>query len=64
MSIADMWCEQGRIKALRRQVLFKFGRKTLDARYEAMLRTAKPKVVDRYLKRVLTARSVAAVFET
>jgi hypothetical protein len=71
MSIADMWHEQGRAKGreegglamLRRLVLLKFGGQSLDDRYEAILRTASPEAVDRYLQRVLTADSVSAVFE-
>lgn len=55
--------KEGRITALRRQVLFKFGGQTLAKRYEAALRRATPEAIDGYLQRVLTAKSVAAVFE-
>lgn len=75
MSILDMWHEQGRaegrkqgraeerIAILRRLVLFKFGGQSLGNRYEAMLRNATPKEIEGYLRRVLTADSLAAVFK-
>jgi DNA-directed RNA polymerase specialized sigma24 family protein len=79
MSIIDMWVEQGReqgrkqgveqgreqgrVAALRRLVLLKFDCEALDDRFESALRRASPEAVDGYLQRVLTAASVAAVFE-
>jgi DNA-directed RNA polymerase specialized sigma24 family protein len=75
MSIIDMWVaqgreqgieqgiEQGRVAALRRLVLLKFDCEALDDRFESALRSASPEAVDGYLQRVLTAASVAAVFE-
>ncbi|TMQ08875.1 MAG: hypothetical protein E6J90_39110 [Deltaproteobacteria bacterium] len=75
MSIVDMWHEQGRAKgrqegrvegriaALRRLILVKFGCQMLDDRYEAAIRNATLDALDGYLQRVLTADSVAAVFE-
>jgi predicted transposase YdaD len=53
--------KEGRIEALRRQLLYKF--KTLDEGYEARLQAATMEALDRYLQRVLTADSLAAVFE-
>jgi hypothetical protein len=55
--------EQGRIDTLRHQVTIKFGSGSLDARYEALLRSPSPEAVDRYLQRVLFADSLAAVFD-
>ena len=55
--------KEGRITALRCQVLYKFGGQTLGKRYEAALRRATPEAIDGYLQRVLTAKSVAAVFK-
>ena len=55
--------EQGRIDTLRHQVMIKFGSGSLDARYEALLRSPSPEAVDLYLQRVLFADSLAAVFE-
>jgi hypothetical protein len=63
MTIAEQWHEQGRIAALRSQLISKFGSQTLDATYEAHLQAATPAVVDHYLQRVLIADSLAAVFE-
>jgi hypothetical protein len=79
MTIAEMWLEQGlakgheqglakgraegQIAALRSQLAFKFGSPTLDRRYEALLHAATPDAIDRYLQRVLSADSLAAVFE-
>ena len=48
---------------LRNQLLFKFNVQSLDATYEARLLTATPEAIDRYVQRVLTADSLAAVFE-
>jgi hypothetical protein len=53
--------EEGRIATLRSQLVFKF--QTLDASSEARLQAATPEAIDRYLQRVLTADSLAAVFE-
>jgi hypothetical protein len=65
MTIADMIREEGRaqgcVETLRRQLIIKFG--ILDANAEAVLQTATPKAIDRYLGRVLTAGSLAEVFE-
>lgn len=52
-----------RIAVLRRQVRFKFGGQRLASRYEAVLRNATPAAIESYLLRVLTADSIAAVFE-
>lgn len=69
MTIADYLEEQGWKKgikeghaaALRSQLLYKF--KTLDEGYEARLKAATMEALDRYLQRVLTVDSLAAVFE-
>ena len=55
--------EEGRIAALRSQLIAKFGSRALDATCEARLRAATPAAVDQYLQRVLVADSLAAVFE-
>jgi flagellar biosynthesis/type III secretory pathway protein FliH len=55
--------QEGRIATLRSQLHFKFKVQTLDPVHEARLRTAAPAVLERYLERVLTADSLAAVFE-
>jgi hypothetical protein len=52
---------KGRVEALRRQLVFKF--RTLDAASEARLQAATPQAIDRYLRRVLTADSLAEVFD-
>ncbi len=54
--------QEGRIASLRRLLVCKFKLQTLDPSYEACLQTATPAALDRYLERVLTADSVAAVF--
>ncbi|HEX7843517.1 MAG TPA: Rpn family recombination-promoting nuclease/putative transposase [Kofleriaceae bacterium] len=54
---------QGRIAALRALLTFKFGSQALDATHEAQLQAATPTAIDQYLQRVLTADSLAAVFE-
>jgi len=41
--------------------VFKF--QTLSPRYEARLKAASPKAIERYLQRLLTADSIEAVFE-
>jgi flagellar biosynthesis/type III secretory pathway protein FliH len=73
MTIAEQLHEEGRqegrqegrrearIATLRSQLLFKF--QTLDATYEARLHAAPAEALDRYLRRVLIADSLAAVFE-
>ena len=54
---------EGREDALRTQLLFKFKLQALEEQDEARLRRAAPEELDRYLKRVLMAESVAAVFD-
>jgi hypothetical protein len=69
MTIADMFIEQGRaqglaqgrLDTLRRLLELKFHR--LDAAAEARLRAATVEQIDGYLQRLLTADSLAAVFE-
>jgi hypothetical protein len=79
MTIAEQWLEEGivkgreegivkgreegRIAALRSLLSEKFGPQALEARYDARLQAATPVAVDRYLRRVLFADSLAAVFE-
>ena len=53
--------KEGRIDALRSLLIFKFHR--LGTEDEARLRAATPEAIDRYLQRLLTADSLAAVFE-
>jgi len=53
--------QEGRVVTLRSLLAYKFG--TLDAATEARLHAAAPEALDRYLRRVLTADSLAAVFE-
>ena len=65
MTIAD-WLEEkgrtrGRFETLRDLLVYKF--QTLDAASEARLQAAPPEAIDRYLQRLLTADSLAAVFE-
>lgn len=55
--------EKGRLDTLRRLLLVKFKLPTLDAAHEARLRAGPPEAIDRYVERVLTADSLAAVFE-
>jgi predicted transposase YdaD len=52
---------EGRVATLRSLLVFKF--QALDAGAEARLQAATPEAIDRYLQRVLTADSLAAVFE-
>ncbi|HWO26024.1 MAG TPA: Rpn family recombination-promoting nuclease/putative transposase [Kofleriaceae bacterium] len=52
--------QEGRRATLRSQLLYKF--QALDATAEARLAAATPAALDRYLRRVLTADSLAAVF--
>lgn len=61
MTIVDMFREEGRVSTLRRLLVLKF--KALDAASEARLQAATPKVLDRYLDRLLTADSLATVFQ-
>jgi hypothetical protein len=67
MTIAEQWHEEGRqegrIAALRSLLSAKFASQELGAAYEARLQAATPAAVDRYLRRVLYADSLAAVFE-
>jgi predicted transposase YdaD len=53
--------DEGRRATLRSQLLFKF--QSLDEASEARLQAATPEAIDRYVRRVLTADSLAAVFE-
>ena len=53
---------EGRIATLRSLLIFKF--QTLDAAAEARLQAATPEAIDRYLRRLLSADSLAAVFES
>lgn len=52
---------KGRIDTLRSLLVFKF--QTLGAEYEARLQAATPTAIDRYFQRLLTADSLARVFE-
>ena len=63
MTIAEQLIEEGRIAALRSQLVSRFGHQALDATWEARLRAAPAGAIDRYLQRVLFAESLAAVFE-
>jgi hypothetical protein len=63
MTYAEALRKEGRTDALRQVLLFKFKRKTLDRSYERRLLAATPEMVDEYFRRVLTAASLAAVFE-
>lgn len=74
MTIAEQLIEEGRqegreqgrqevrIANLRRLLVIKFKLQSLDPAYEASLQAAAPEMLDRYLERVLTADSLAAVF--
>jgi hypothetical protein len=53
--------KKGRLATLRSLLLFKFH--TLGAKHEARLKAATPEAIDRYLQRLLTADSLAAVFD-
>jgi hypothetical protein len=55
--------QEGCVGTLRSLLLFKFKLSSLDPAYEARLQAAPPEVIDRYLHRVLTADSLAAVFD-
>ncbi|HSK01549.1 MAG TPA: Rpn family recombination-promoting nuclease/putative transposase [Kofleriaceae bacterium] len=73
MTIAEMFEERGRTKGreegrvdtlratLRQLLLLKF--QSLDEATEARVQAAPPEALDRYLQRLLTADSIAAVFE-
>lgn len=65
MTIAEMYEERGRakglIETLRSLLIFKF--QTLDSASEARLQAATPEAIDRYFQRLLTADTLAAVFE-
>jgi hypothetical protein len=62
MTIAEHFQEQGRIAALRSLLVSKF--QPLSAEHEALLQAASPEMIDRYLQRLLTADSLAAVFDS
>jgi predicted transposase YdaD len=53
--------QEGCLATLRNLLVFKF--QTLGARYEARLQAASPEAIDRYFRRLLTADSLAKVFE-
>jgi hypothetical protein len=53
--------QQGHVDMLRKQLVYKFH--ALDAATEARLQAATSEALDRYVRRVLTADSLAAVFE-
>ena len=53
--------KQGRIDTLRGLLVLKF--RHLGAEHEARLQAATPAMMDRYLRRLLTADSLVAVFE-
>jgi hypothetical protein len=69
MTIAEHFQEQGRqegrregrIATLRSLFVFKF--QSLGAADDARLQAASPEVIDRYFQRLLTADSLAAVFQ-
>jgi hypothetical protein len=66
MTIAEQLIEEGRqeirIASLRRLLVLKFKLPILDPVYEMRLQAATPGALDRYLERLLTADSLAAVF--
>lgn len=53
--------QEGRVATLRSQLLYKFG--DLDAASETRLQVVTPEMLDLYIQRVLTAGSLATVFE-
>ena len=53
---------EGRRATLRQLLLYKFQRSALEEADEARLAAITPEAIDRYLQRVLTADSLAAVF--
>jgi flagellar biosynthesis/type III secretory pathway protein FliH len=54
--------QEAQIATLRRQLICKFKLQALEPAYEACLQAATPAAFDRYVERVLTADSLAAVF--
>jgi hypothetical protein len=65
VTIAEYLEEKGRkegcLATLRSQLVYKF--QALDPEYEARLQIATSEEIDRYVRRILTADSLAAVFE-
>ena len=61
VTIAEYLEQKGRLATLRTQLVYKF--QALDPEYEARLQIATSEEIDRYIRRVLTADSLAAVFE-
>jgi hypothetical protein len=59
----DIGWAKGRRVAVERLLVFKFKLQTLDEIYWDRLFNATSEEIDRYLERVLTADSLAAVFE-
>ena len=55
--------EKGRVAVMRSQLIYKFKLTSLDAAHEERLREATPEEIDRHLRRVLVADSLAAVFD-
>jgi len=55
--------QEGRLATLRSMLLLRFNLSSMDPSYEARLQAATPEAIDRYLPRVLTADSLAAVFD-
>jgi hypothetical protein len=53
---------QGRVHVLRKFLTLKFG--AIDAEHEALIAVATDEDLDRYVERVLTAETLAAVFAT
>jgi flagellar biosynthesis/type III secretory pathway protein FliH len=51
---------EGRVRVLSRLLALKFG--AIDAEHEALISAATDEDLDRYVERVLTAESLAAVF--
>jgi hypothetical protein len=59
MTIAEYLHEEGRLATLRSLLVLKFH--SLGPEHEARLKVATPEAIDRYLQRLLTADSLAAV---
>ena len=55
--------QEGQVAMLRRLLVLKFGARSLHRRYNARLDAATSPEIDRYLRRVLKADSIAAVFD-
>ena len=55
--------KEGCVATMRSMLLYKFELPSLEQSYEARLQAATPDMIDRYARRVLTADSVAAVFD-